>query len=101
MSSASVDNVSGMKDSTGREYAEGDFVSFIRPFHHDMAVGKLIRFTPKSIKVLELKTEIDVNGKLVAKPQNFNQDHTVRPGHATIINETADTWLYIPWPDKP
>jgi hypothetical protein len=100
MSKSDTINVSGMKDCTGREYSEGDFVSFIRPFYHDMAVGKIVRFTPKSIKVLELKTEIDVNGKLMVKPQNFNQDHTVRPSHATIINETADQWIYIPWPDQ-
>lgn len=88
-----------MKDCTDREYTIGDFVSFIRPFYHDMAVGKVVRFTPKNIKVLELKTEVDVTGRLVAKPSHRSEEHTVRPGHATVINETADTWLYIPWAD--
>lgn len=100
MSKAAIDNVNGMKDATGREFSEGDFVSFIRPSYHDMAIGKLVRFTPKNINVLELKTEIDVNGKLIVKPSKYNQDHTVRPGHATIINETASQWIYIPWPDQ-
>jgi hypothetical protein len=88
-----------MKDCTGREYTVEDFVSFIRPFHHDMAVGRIIRFTPKCIKVLELNTAIDATGRMVAQPGKYNTEHTVRPGHATIINETADTWLYIPWAD--
>lgn len=84
-------------DSTGREYSVDDFVSFIRPFYHDMAVGKIVRFTPKSIKVLELDTEIDVTGRLVIRPSKHATEHTVRPGHATIMNETANTWIYIPW----
>jgi hypothetical protein len=99
MSKDDTINSSGMKDCTGREYTEGDFVSFIRPFYHDQAIGKLIRFTPKCIKVLELKSEVDVEGKLVVKPQNYNPDHTVKPGNATIINETSAEWLYIPWAD--
>lgn len=88
-----------MKDCTGREYAVEDFVSFIRPFYHDMAVGKIVRFTPKNIKVMEMKTEIDVTGRLVVRPFANREEHTVRPGHATVINETAATWLYIPWAD--
>ena len=88
-----------MKDCTSREYAVGDFVSFIRPFHHDMAVGKVVRFTPKNIKVLELKAETDATGRMVVRPANFSDEHTIRPGYATVINETAATWLYIPWAD--
>lgn len=88
-----------MKDCTGREYQLDDFVSFIRPYYHDQAIGKVIRFTPKCIKVLEFKSEVDVNGRLIVKPANYNPDHTVRPNHATIINETADNWIYIPWAD--
>lgn len=86
-----------MKDCTGREYAVEDFVSFIRPFYHDMAVGKVVRFTPKNIKVLELKTEPDATGRMVVRPASRSEEHTVRPGHATVINETAETWLFIPW----
>lgn len=93
-------NVNGMKDATGRVYAEGDFVSFIRPYYHDMAVGKVIRFTPKCIKVIEHKAEIDLNGKMIVKPANYNPDHTVKPENAAIINETAESWIYVPWPDK-
>lgn len=90
-------NSSEMKDPTGRVYSEGDFVSFIRPFYHDMAIGKVIRFTPKCIKVLELETAIDLNGKMIAKHRNFNPDHTVKPENAVIINETAESWIYVPW----
>lgn len=94
MSAASSDS---MKDCTGREYAVEDFVSFVRPSYHDIAVGRVVRFTPKNIKVLELKTETDATGRLVIRPGKWTSEHTVKPDHATIINETAATWLYIPW----
>lgn len=86
-----------LQDTTGRDYSVDDFVSFIRPSYHDMAVGKIVRFTPKSIKVLELDSKVDVTGRVVVNPGKVVSEHTVRPGHATIINETAATWIYLPW----
>lgn len=40
-----------MKDFIGNELALGDFVAFTRPGYRDLTLGKIIKFTPKKIRL--------------------------------------------------
>ena len=40
-----------MKDFFGIEVEVGDTVVFIEPRYHNLCVGKIVRFTPKGIRV--------------------------------------------------
>jgi hypothetical protein len=40
-----------MKDFIGRELAEGDFVAMMLPGYRSLVLGKIVKFTPKKVRV--------------------------------------------------
>lgn len=40
-----------MKDFVGLELAEGDFVAAMRPNYRDLVLGRIIKMTPKKVRV--------------------------------------------------
>lgn len=50
--------------------AEGDWVAYVRPYYHDLGIGKILRFTPKQMRVEPI-------GK------------TVKPGDLVYANNTV------------
>lgn len=87
-----------MKDCVGNEIAIGDFVSFIRPAYHDMKIGRVVRFSPKNVKVEALISEKDITGEIIIRDADKGFAMTIRPENLTVINETASKWTYIPRP---
>ena len=41
-----------VKDIMEQELAVGDWVAYIRPNYHYLAVGRIVKFTPKMVRVL-------------------------------------------------
>lgn len=94
------DGIQAMKDVTGREIKIDDFVSFVQPGRHIMAIGMVTGFTPKNIKVknLDVSTGFDDEPVLTERPKVRSYPHTVRPNFVTIINETVSTFTFIEAP---
>jgi len=40
-----------MKDFVGQDLNEGDYVAFIRPLYRQLVLGKIIKLTPKKVRV--------------------------------------------------
>jgi hypothetical protein len=41
-----------VKDIIEQEVTVDDWVAYIRPYHHNLAVGRIVKFTPKMVRVL-------------------------------------------------
>jgi hypothetical protein len=40
-----------VKDRLNQDLKLGDLVVYVRPYWHDLGVGKIVKFTPKKIRV--------------------------------------------------
>lgn len=51
-----------VKDIMEQELAVGDWVAYIRPNHHNLAIGRIVKFTPKMVRVLHKgKSKMDMD----------------------------------------
>lgn len=41
-----------VKDIIDQEVTIDDWVAYIRPYYHNLAVGRIVKFTPKMVRVL-------------------------------------------------
>ena len=41
-----------VKDIIEQEVTVDDWVAYIRPYYHNLAVGRIVKFTPKMVRVL-------------------------------------------------
>lgn len=41
-----------VKDIMEQEVTVGDWVAYIRPYYHTLSVGRIVKFTPKMVRVL-------------------------------------------------
>lgn len=42
-----------IKDSVGQEVFENDMVVYVKPYSHSLAIGRVLRVTPKGVAIEE------------------------------------------------
>lgn len=68
-----------MKDFFKQEVQIGDLVVFIEPYYHNLIHGKIVKFTPKGVKIkytqtarAKMKTETAVGeGGFIKVPEGY------------------------------